>query len=251
MKCLVLAGGFATRLRPSGINRPKALLEYKGELLLSHIVNKVPKSIDILVTINTKSEADFQEWQRTVNRKLEICVEPSLSNEKKLGAVSALNFWIGHRNISEDLLVICGDNYFDFDIQQFIASYDGTSILIGVCEIGDKSKARQFGVVELQDDKIIELQEKPAMPKSSLIATGIYIFPSRIFPYLSQYCSHEKRDQLGEFISYLLDIDEVRAYTFTELWFDIGSAEAYDQVSGGQPKDLDRMREGGYLQDAI
>ena len=230
MKCLVLAGGFATRLQPLGINRPKALFEYKGKPLLTHIVENVPESMDILVTVSAKFEANFREWQEGLHRKLEIGVEPALDNSQKLGSVSSLRFWISHKNISEDLWVICGDNYFDFGLQQFIASYDAKSTLMGVYEIGDKSKAGQFGVVELHHDRIIELQEKPIMPKSTLVATGSYIFPPRIFPYLSRSCSQGKRDQLGKFISYLLDVDEVRAYTFTGLWFDFGSLEVYEQV---------------------
>lgn len=95
--------------------------------------------------------------------------------------------------------------------------------LVAIHDIGDKSKASQFGVVRLDGHKIIELQEKPAEPKSSLIATAIYIFPPRIFPLLSQYCSEAKKDNLGSFIAYLIDKDEVHAYVFDELWLDIAS----------------------------
>ena len=78
-------------------------------------------------------------------------------------------------------------------------------------------------MVSLQRNRIVEFAEKPANPKSSLIATAIYILPPRVFPLLSQYCSEERRDNLGSFIAYLVDKDEVHAYTFAELWFDIGS----------------------------
>lgn len=62
-----------------------------------------------------------------------------------------------------------------------------------------------------------------AKPSSSLIATAIYILPPRLFPLLSRYCSEGKRDNLGAFIAYLVDKDEVHAYPFTEPWLDIGS----------------------------
>jgi Nucleoside-diphosphate-sugar pyrophosphorylase involved in lipopolysaccharide biosynthesis/translation initiation factor 2B, gamma/epsilon subunits (eIF-2Bgamma/eIF-2Bepsilon) len=223
MKCLILAGGFGTRLYPLTLDRAKALLEYKGKPIISHIVEKVPQNIAIMVNTNKKFEADFHQWKQTVNRKVEILVEEVLLEDQKLGAVGSLNFWIENKQITEDLLVIAGDNYFEFDLAQFIASYDGKHTLVAIYDIGDKDKASQFGVVQLDGHRIAGFQEKPAKPKSSLVATACYILPPRIFPLLHQYCQQGKKDNLGSFIAYLIDRDEVHAYTFTEPWVDIGS----------------------------
>ena len=230
MKCLILAGGFGTRLYPVTMNRAKALLEYKGKPLLTHIVDKVPQDIDIFVCTNRKFEAGFRQWQETIDRQVEICIEDVWTEEQRRGAVGSLNFWINRKNIAEDLLVIAGDNYFEFELSKFITSHNGKNALVAVCDIGDKDKASQFGLVSLEGCRIIELQEKPAQPKSSLIATGCYIFPPRIFPLLSHYCSKDKRDNLGSFISYLVDSDEVHAYSFTELWLDIGNGASLPNV---------------------
>lgn len=225
MKCLILAGGFATRLYPLTASRAKALMEYKGEPIINHIVDKIPRNIDIMVSTNKKFEADFCHWQEGIDREVEILVEEALSEHQKLGAIGSLNFWIEHRPIVEDLLAIAGDNYFEFNMAQFIAAYNGKNVLVAVYDIGDKDKASQFGVVQLEGHRIAEFQEKPAKPKSSLVATACYIFPQRMFPLLHQYCQEGKRDNLGSFISYLIDQDEVHAYTFTEPWLDIGNLD--------------------------
>jgi glucose-1-phosphate thymidylyltransferase len=223
MKCLILAGGFGTRLYPLITNKSKALLEYKGKPLLSHLVSKIPQNIEILVSTNLKFEADLRQWQRGVGRDIELCVEQTWSEEQKMGAVSSLNFWITDKGIKEDLLVIAGDNYLGFDLSRFIAAYNGNNTLVAVHDIGDRSQASQFGVVRLDGDRLAGLKEKPAKPKSSLIATACYILPPRVLPLLSQYCSSGKRDNLGSFISHLIAIDQVHGYLFTEPWFDIGS----------------------------
>ena len=223
MKCLILAGGFGTRLYPLTLNQAKALLEYKGKLLLTHIADKVPQDIGILVSTNRKYETGFRHWQETISRQVDICVEDVWTKAQSKGAIGSLNFCIEHKHIAEDLLLIAGDNYFEFELSKFIASYNGKNTLVAVYDIGDKSKASQFGVVQLDGRRIVELEEKPAKPKSSLIATACYILPARIFPLLSRYCAEGKSDNLGDFISYLIDKDEVYAYTFTELWVDIGS----------------------------
>lgn len=225
MKCLILAGGFGTRLYPLTQNKAKALIEYKGKPLATHIVAKVPDQIDILLTCNRKFEAEFFRWQESLSRKVEICTEDVWAEKQKRGAVTALDFWVSHKSITEDLLVIAGDNYFEFDLAKFIGAYNGRNTLVALYGIGDINKASQFGVVSLEGHKIAQFEEKPAKPKSSLVATACYIFPPRIFPLLSQYCSQGKQDSLGNFISYLVEIDEVHGFVFTELWLDIGAAE--------------------------
>ena len=226
MKCLVLAGGFGTRLYPLTTTKAKALLEYKGNPLLTHIVDKVPRNIDILVSCNRKFETDFYRWQENLGRQVEICVEDVWADEQKKGAIGSLHYWISNKRIAEDLLVIAGDNYFEFDLAQFIAAYDGKNALVAVYDIGDRSKASQFGVVELDKNRIIRFAEKPAKPQSSLIATACYVFPHRILSVLDDYWQLGERDNLGSFIAYLVDREELHAYTFSELWLDIGTAES-------------------------
>jgi len=230
MKALILASGFGTRLYPLTLTKAKALLGYRGKAILSHVVDKIPQDIDILVNISKKFEADFRQWQSSIGRLVTLCVEPVFTEEQAFGAIGSLDYWIRAKNINDNLLVIASDNYFEFDLSRFIAAYDGENTLVAVYDIGDKSKASQYGVVRLVGDKITELEEKPLQPKSSLIAIACYIFPPRIFPILFQCCARGKRDNLGNFIAHLVEIDEVRAYTFSEPWFDIGSIEVYQSL---------------------
>jgi len=239
MKALILASGFGTRLYPLTLTKAKALLEYKGKAILSHVVDKIPQDIDILVNISKKFEADFRRWQSSIGRAVTLCVEPVFTEEQAFGAIGSLDYWIRAKNINDDLLVVASDNYFEFDLSRFIAAYDGRNTLVAVYDIGDRSKASQYGVVHLDGDRIIKLEEKPAKPKSSLIAIACYIFPPRIFPILFQCCAQGKRDNLGNFIAHLIEIDEVRAYTFSEPRFDIGIIEVYRSL---QQTDSDTSR---------
>ena len=225
MKCLILAGGFGTRLYPLTTWQAKALLEYKGQPLLSHIIDKVPKGIDILVSCNRKFEDDFHRWQKSIDRPVEICVEDVWTEEQVKGACGSLYIWVQEKNITEDLLVIAGDNYFEFDLAKFITAYNGKDPLVAVYDLVDKSKASDFGVVSLEGQRIVAFEEKPAEPKSSIIAIACYLFPPQVFPLLSSFCSRGRRDNLGSFIAYLIDKAEVHAYTFTDFWVDIGLPE--------------------------
>jgi glucose-1-phosphate thymidylyltransferase len=234
MKCLILAGGFATRLYPLTVNRAKALLEYRGKPVITHVIERIPRDVDILVSTNKKFEADFRKWRKTLGRPVEICIEEARTEKQKMGAIGAIDYWIKYKDITEDLAVVAGDNYFEFDLTDLIAKYNGRNPIIAAYDVGDKDKACeigracQLGLVILENDRIIRFDEKPQEATSSILATGIYVLPSRIFPLLSRYCADSKRDNLGNFIAYLLDKEEVHAHVFTSTWLDIG-----DEINRG------------------
>jgi len=227
MKCLILASGFGTRLYPLTLEQAKALLPYRGKPTINHIVDKIPPDIDILVNVNKKFAADFYKWQGEQNRKIDICVEDVLSEEERLGAVGALHHWIREKGVSEDLMVFGSDNYFEFDLVKFISEFDGQHVLVAIYDVLKKDNASQYGVVKIEGNRIIELEEKPAFPKSSLVATACWILPARVFPLISEFCQGERKDNLGNLITYLIEKENVLAFPFKEKWIDIGSLETY------------------------
>jgi glucose-1-phosphate thymidylyltransferase len=230
VKSLLLASGFGTRLYPLNTNKSKVFIEYRGAPLINHIVNMIPLDIPILVNSNKKFEADFRTWQKTLDRNITLCVEPVFTANEALGAIGSIQYWIETENISEDLLVIAADNYLGFNLKQFIARYNGQNTIVAVHDIGDTSKASQYGVVQLDGHKVVGLEEKPAHPKCSLVSTACYLFPQRVFPLLAEYCAQGKKDNLGGFIAYLIAKDEVHSFVFKEPWFDVGSIEIYQSL---------------------
>ena len=119
----------------------------------------------------------------------------------------------------------------EFDLFGFVSAYDGKNTLVAVCDIGDRSKARQLGVVQLQGDKIIAFDEKPQKPKSSYVATACYLFPPRVFPLISEFACENGRANIGNLIAYLVARDEVHAHIFTELWVDIGTPDSLRRLA--------------------
>ena len=159
----------------------------------------------------------------SVTRKLELVVEDVWNEKQSLGAIGSLIHAVREMSIDDDIIVLAGDNYFEFSIPEFCSTCNGENALIAVYDIGNKEDATQFGVLSVDGLKVTDFEEKPPHPKSSLVATGCYVLPARIFPLLEQYCASGRRDNLGEFIKYLVDEDEVHAWPFTDRWLDIGS----------------------------
>ena len=232
MKSLVLSSGFGTRLYPLTLTVAKGLLEYRGRPLIDHVVDRIPQNVDILVNVNKKFEDDFRRWREGIPRNIKICAEPVYNEEQSLGAIGSITYWIENEDITEDLLVLASDNYFEFNVSNFIRKFNGRNTLVAVQDIGDISLASKYGVVRLDGNRIIQFEEKPPEPKSSLIATACWVLPSRVFPIMFEYSRAGKRDNLGSFITYLIEeiTEDVYAFPFTERWLDIGSIEVYEAL---------------------
>ena len=228
MKSLILASGFGTRLYPLTMSQPKGLIQYKGKPIINHIVDKIPEDVEILVNTNKKFEPVFRLWQDSLERNVTLCVEPVLNETQSFGAVGSLAYWA--KDINDDLLVLACDNYFGFDMSAFISAYDENNTLVAVCDVGDRNKACQFGVVQIECDRITALEEKPLKPKSGLVATACYLFPPRVFNFICEFAFENGSANLGSLIAHLVNKDKVFAYVFSNLWFDIGTPDCLSQL---------------------
>jgi len=225
MKVLVLAGGYATRLWPLTKDKAKPLLLVNGKPIITHVVEKIPQEMEVYVATNNVYRKDFQKWNKTVNRPLNLIFEKTTNNTNKLGALGAIANFIKEYGITDDLLIIGGDNYFKFEIQDFLGAYKGNT-LIAAYDLGDLEQAKRFGVLLVKGNKVIEFEEKPQNPKSTLINTFCCVFPSSIYPLLFELIKTTSDNQ-GSFIEYLIKKTEVDAYITGDDWFDIGSFQGY------------------------
>ena len=80
----------------------------------------------------------------------------------------------------EPIVVILGDNIFEGDIREAVESFkkQGKGAKILLKEVDNPER---FGVAELQDGRIVKIEEKPKIPKSSYAVTGIYMYDSQVF----------------------------------------------------------------------
>ncbi|MCG2822008.1 MAG: NTP transferase domain-containing protein, partial [Candidatus Atribacteria bacterium] len=119
MKAIILAGGYAKRLWPLTKNKPKQLLLVGGRPMIEYIMEKLEtqEEIDqIIISTNEKFEDNFKQWLpgHKSSKNIELVIEPTLSEKDKLGSVGALGYLIKKKNIGEELMIIGGDNLFEF-----------------------------------------------------------------------------------------------------------------------------------------
>ena len=187
MKAIVLCAGYATRLYPLTLDKPKSLLEISEKPLLNYIIEKIEKIPDIdeiFVVANDKFHKQFLDWlndyENNFTKKINIINDGTTSNENRLGGVGDLDLTIRKEKINEDLLVVLGDNLFDFDLNSMISFFNKINgITVGIYDLKDWEQAKNFGVFEVKNNKLISFEEKPQNPKSTIISTGVYLFPKK------------------------------------------------------------------------
>lgn len=238
MKVIILAGGYAKRLWPLTKNKPKQLLSVGGRPMIEYIMEKIEtqEEIDkIIISTNKKFEKSFKKWmiEYKSTKDISLVIEPTLSQENKLGSVGALGYLIEEKNIDKELMVIGGDNLFEFDLKDLINYYrkkDGD--IVALYDLKSIQKARNYGVAKIDKEmRIIDFVEKPENPPSTLVSTACYILsPEGVRSILTYLDKGENPDAIGFFIKWLIKRERVFGFVFSGRWFDIGSLESLKEA---------------------
>ncbi|MBO4246692.1 NDP-sugar synthase [Halomicrobium sp. IBSBa] len=233
MKAVVLAGGYATRLWPVTKHRPKMLLPIGDSTVIDRILGELERDdriSEVFVSTNERFATDFEAHLADADyEKPKLTVEDTTAEDEKFGVVGALAQLVDREGITdEDLLVIAGDNLISFDVDEFLDFFEraGTPT-IAAYDVGSRERAKSYGLVELDGDEVVDFQEKPDDPNSTLVSIACYAFPAESVRFGEYLSGGNNPDEPGWFIQWLVANDAVSAFTFDGAWYDIGTPESY------------------------
>lgn len=237
MDAIILAAGYATRLYPLTENKPKPLLNVAGKPIIEHIIRKLEQINQInkiYIVTNDKFEQHFKEWLDNFDsiKPTEIVNDGTKSNEDRLGALGDIHYTINLKNLNNDIIVIAGDNLFELsllDVFNFFKKRKTNVIVLH--DIKDFELAKQYGIVGIGNNIVMNFEEKPVSPKSTLASTGIYLFPKKTIELIKKYIAQGNNpDKTGSFIEWLYKRDIVHSYVTDKKWYDIGSLEQLEKA---------------------
>lgn len=235
MKCVLLAAGYATRLYPLTRDLPKSLLPVGGRTILDLIAGKIGEvgGIDrIFLVTNDRFFAQFSDWaaRHPSRQAVTVLNDGTTTNENRLGALADLRYAIEAGGVDEDLLVMAGDNLFDFSLADFVDFFGRVGRdCITVHELADPDALRRTGVVEVDAlGRVTGFEEKPQQPRSQLAAPPFYLFRRETLPWIGKYLAEgNPPDAPGNFIPWLIRRREVYAWRFEGQRYDIGNLDSY------------------------
>ena len=226
MKALLTAGGHGTRLRPITYTQNKHLIPIANKLMLKYAIDYLKESdiYEIGIIINANDESIINAFGDGKNYGIEITY---IEQDQPLGLAHVVKIsqsFIGN----DDFIFYLGDNILVGGVKSFINDFKKmkSNCHLVLSQVPDPNR---FGVADIVDNQIVNIQEKPISPRSNLAVTGIYLYDSNIFEAVNNI----KPSKRGE-----LEISDAHQFLIEN-----GYEVSFSEITGwwkdtGQPSDL-------------
>ncbi len=236
MKGIILAGGTGSRLMPCTKVTNKHLLPvYNKPMIYYPLFTLINAGIkDILIISGREYAGDFANL---LGSGIDFGIKLTYKVQEGAGGIAEALALAGDFANKDSITVILGDNIFEDNMSAYVQNFEkklaetGRGAGIFLKEVGLKA-ARRFGVAIIENEKVVQVEEKPENPKSNLAMTGLYMFDSKIFDIIKT----QKRSARGELeITDSIAIYVQRGECFYNpvkgYWSDAGTIESLSRAS--------------------
>ncbi len=228
MKAIVLAGGYATRLRPISYVIPKLLFPVAGKPMIYWTLDLLKRfQVDeVILAVNYLAE----DLRRAVGDEYRgMRVRYSLE-KSPLGTGGPIKLASKMTRLTRTFIAMNGDIITNIDLNEMLQSHKSSKAVItdALREVQDPSR---FGVVELDAaSRIVRFVEKPSKTDapSRLINAGIYLIEPSV---LKRIPSERKVSLEREIFPVLAQHGKLGGFTLSDYWFDIGNFSDYRKAN--------------------
>jgi glucose-1-phosphate thymidylyltransferase len=226
MKGAILAGGLGTRLRPLTKVTNKHLLPVYDKPMIYYPLETLCRAEirDIMIVTGGNSAGDFL---RLLGNGREFGLKDiSYTYQEGEGGIADALRLCEHFAEGEPLCVILGDNILEDDItpfvQRFLAQPEGARILLK--EVPDPER---FGVPAFDGERIVRIDEKPAVPASRFAVTGVYMYDRTVFEFIRRLRPSPRGElEITDVNNAYIDRGSLRYDVLDGWWTDAGQFES-------------------------
>ena len=270
MKALVLAGGRGTRLRPITHTYAKQLVPVANKPVLFYGLEALRDAGITEVGIVVSDPREMLQPDHRTGERLTVMVNSQaeiraavgdgsafglrvtyIQQEAPLGLAHAVKIsqpWIGR----DPFIMYLGDNLIKSGVtpfvREFLAEKPDAQILLAHVKT-----PREFGIAELDGDRVVRLEEKPKEPKSDLALVGVYLFDEKVFEAVNAIAPSARGElEITDAIQHLIDHGRrVRSHIITGWWKDTGKVEDLLEANRIILADLTTGIEGTLDRDSV
>lgn len=230
MKGVILAGGTGSRLYPVTKVMNKHLLPIYHQPMIFYSIQTLQQAgiTEIMIILGGESIGDFV---RLLGSGEELGVMITYRCQDQPGGIAqglalAKNF-VGNENV----LVILGDNLIEDNLINAVQDFEKSDAKAGIF-IKEVIDPEHFGVVEMKKGQVVGIQEKPKRPKSSYVATGIYLYNPEVFQIIQQMDTSWRGEmEITDVNNAFIKQRTLKAYFLEGFWIDAGQFESLYQAS--------------------
>lgn len=223
VKGVILAGGKATRLRPLTKVTNKHLLPIYDKPLIYYPLQAMARAgiRDVLVITNPEHAGHFIQLLGSGSEfGLKLAYELQEEAGGLAQAVSLAQTFVG----KDRVLVLLGDNIFTHDLRPAVARFaaeDRGAVIFGV----EMEHPEQYGVIEMDGERVVGIEEKPANPRSHVIQTGIYMYDERVWEFIARLQPSARGElEITDLNNIYVREGTLRCETLDGYWIDAGTS---------------------------
>lgn len=177
---VILAAGYGSRLLPFTSFRPKHLLPVAGKPILHRsmeYLRDVLKINDVIIVVGHQRHIimDYFKDGQDLGMTISYIIQHT---SQAHGLAAAVN--LVEDKITDDFVLLLGDNLFQADLSKCLDLHFSSNASATI-HIEENDFPQRYGVVEIDGDNVISLEEKPKKPRSNNVITGFYVFSPTIF----------------------------------------------------------------------
>ena len=221
-RVILMVGGLGTRLRPLTQDTPKPMLKVGNKPILQTIVEKFAEygfvNITMCVNFNASIIRDYFGDGKEFGVNIDYVLE-----EKRMGTAGALSLL--KERPSEPFFVMNGDLLTNVNFEHIFNYHTLNKATATMC-VREYDYEVPYGVVKMNDNKIIEIVEKPV--QKFFVSAGIYMLSPEILDLIPQ---DEFYDMPTLFEKAIAQDKNVISFPIHEYWIDIGRLEEYQKAN--------------------
>ncbi|NOT35226.1 MAG: glucose-1-phosphate thymidylyltransferase [Candidatus Eisenbacteria bacterium] len=244
MKALVLAGGRGTRLRPITHTSAKQLVPVANKPVLFYGLEALRDAGIREVGIIVSDPREMLEPDRRTGERVSVLVNSQaeiraavgdgsrfglavtyIEQEAPLGLAHAVK--ISERFIAgAPFVMYLGDNLIKDGIGEFVREFEREQPHAQIL-LAHVPNPSEFGVAELEGERVVRLEEKPKHPKSDLALVGVYLFGPSVFEAVNAIQPSARGEfEITDAIQWLISNGHpVRSHVISGWWKDTGKVE--------------------------
>lgn len=243
MKGMILAGGLATRLRPLTQVTNKHLLPiYNKPMIFYPLEAMVKAGVKEVLLSSSPDHAGHFANLLGAGEDFGLKIYYVVQKNPKGGIAEAV--LLAEEFASEGkLLVILGDNIFNFDLKSAVKEFEKVQKGAMVFGVKMPTASRQYGVIELdKNGKVLSIEEKPEHPKSDIAQTGIYMYDSRVFNFVKKLSPSARNElEVTDLNNFYLKEGSLTC-KIIDWWIDAGTS--YDELLKANIMVSEKVRNG-------
>lgn len=230
MKVVILAGGFGTRISEETHLKPKPMIEiggmpilwhimkiysaydinefiiccgYKGDLIKEYFSNYFLKSPNVIVDV----EDEMTKFQRKTAEPWTVTFVDTGLETMTGGRLKRIKKYLDDKTFC----LTYGDDLKNINIKDLVNFHRSKKKLVTITAA--KAPPEQFGILEIGNEQVIEIKEKPSYD-DKWINGGYYVLEPKVLDYIQDDSTVWEREPLEK----LVKEGEVVAYKYTGFY---------------------------------